>query len=250
MPRIRLGHIEINLYTDVETLLNAFDERIQKKEPSQIVTLNSIMFRKALEIPSLARVISDAAFVTADSTGIKWAVGVLAGTQTRRIAGIDLIDTICARAEKRKYGIFFLGSKENVAEMAGRNLKAKYPALEVKGTQHGYFNKEESARIAETVRKSGADVLLVGLNVPEQEIWISDNLKNLGAPVVMGVGGSFDVISGRLERAPAFLRMIGLEWLFRFAQQPWRILRLLDLPKFVFAVLYLFAARGKRARSG
>jgi N-acetylglucosaminyldiphosphoundecaprenol N-acetyl-beta-D-mannosaminyltransferase len=133
--------------------------------------------------------------------------------------------------------VFLLGSKDGVAQNAAKRLQALFPGLNVVGTHHGYFTDHDA--IIAHIRSVKPDLLFAGLATPEQEMWISTNLSAMGVPVVMGVGGSFDVISGALKRAPVFMQRAGLEWLFRLLLQPWRIGRIKDLPLFIFNVLKL-----------
>jgi N-acetylglucosaminyldiphosphoundecaprenol N-acetyl-beta-D-mannosaminyltransferase len=130
-----------------------------------------------------------------------------------------------------------------VAEEAASVLQERCPGLNVLGTQHGYFLPEEEDGIVGTIAGLRPDVLFVGLGLPRQEKWITRNLGRLGVPVCIGVGGSFDIISGRLRRAPAWMQRCGLEWLYRAVREPKRLPRLLGLPRFL-----IMTARSLRAR--
>jgi len=244
MARIRLGPVNLDIYS-IETILQTLEGFIATRSPSQIVTLNSLMFNLALRDAPFANAVSSATLIIPDSSGIKWAAGFLTGSRTEKVAGIDLLELLCQTAAERGYGVFFLGAKPDVAQGAAGKLSAKFVGLKVLGTHHGYFTKVNDGDIIALIREKAPDILFVGLDMPRQELWISGNLAKLNVPVVMGVGGSFDVISGRLRRAPEFLRRLHLEWFFRLFQQPWRITRMIDLPLFVFNVIRL----GKRAAS-
>jgi len=155
--------------------------------------------------------------VIADSAGIAWAVKFLHGKGVRRLAGIDLIDTICEISSREGYRIALLGAKPGVAREAGEKLSSRHPGLIISGTFHGYFSHDEEPALFDKIRALKPDIILAGLAVPHQEKWISRHLEEFGASIVMGVGGSFDVLSGRLKRAPVFMQRAGLEWLFRLA---------------------------------
>jgi N-acetylglucosaminyldiphosphoundecaprenol N-acetyl-beta-D-mannosaminyltransferase len=132
--------------------------------------------------------------------------------------------------------VYFLGSEQGVAADAAAVLEARFPGLQVAGTQHGYFDDARGAEIAAEIRESGARILFVGLGSPRQEYWLSEFLPATGCGVGIGVGGSFDVIGGRIARAPRIYRQLGLEWFYRLTTEPHRWRRQLALPYFVWLV--------------
>ena len=144
---------------------------------------------------------------------------------------------ICALAETRGHSLFLLGSAPGVAESAGRVLMQRFPALKLVGAYHGYFEDSEEPSLIALIRGAKPSLLFVGMGMPAQEKWIARNLRALNVPVVMGVGGSFDVLSGKLKRAPAPIRRLGIEWLFRLSQEPWRWRRIAQLPVFAWRVI-------------
>jgi N-acetylglucosaminyldiphosphoundecaprenol N-acetyl-beta-D-mannosaminyltransferase len=124
-----------------------------------------------------------------------------------------------------------------VAEKAAENLRALYPDLVIGGVRHGYIEAAEMPRLLEEIRDSGSRFIFVGMGVPRQETWIYEYHRQLPCTISIGVGGSFDVISGNLKRAPLFLQKAGLEWLYRLIQEPWRWRRVRRLPLFVYQVI-------------
>jgi N-acetylglucosaminyldiphosphoundecaprenol N-acetyl-beta-D-mannosaminyltransferase len=238
MPRITLHPISCRLFgcrAVIDEVIRIIDTRI----PSQIVTLNALMYNHSLRDSALARAVSGAAIVVADSVGIAWAARLLNNVRVERAPGIDLINDLCALAVDRKYSVFLLGSREGVAAKAARSLQARFPGLIVAGTHHGFFAAVDEPALFGSIGRARPDMLLVGLDVPRQDTWIAENKDLLGVPVIMGVGGSFDVISGDLKRAPRWMRRAGMEWLFRLALQPWRLVRIKDLPIFVMHIVLL-----------
>lgn len=207
------------------------------RTPSQVVTLNALMVNHAFDDAALARVVSEAAVVVADSIGVTWAADMLAGVSVERVPGIDLIYTLCVMAAAQGRSVFLLGSRDGVARAAAARLCADIPGLAIAGTRDGYFSPEDEQSVITAVRTARPDIVLVGMDVPRQEKWIAEHRIALGASVVMGVGGSFDVLSGALRRAPRWMRATGTEWLYRCAAQPWRVARIKDLPVFVARVL-------------
>ena len=121
--------------------------------------------------------------------------------------------------------------------MAAQNLVKRYSGLRVRGTEHGFFDDDESEELCRTIRDSGSQLLFVALGVPRQELWMERWRGHLDGLVAMGVGGSFDVFSGSLKRAPEFFRNYGLEWLYRLAQEPWRWRRMMTIPLFLGALV-------------
>jgi len=139
----------------------------------------------------------------------------------------------CAQSEK---SVYLLGSRPGVASRAAERLVQRYPALIVAGSMHGYFTHNEEPRVVQQIQQAKPDVLLVGMGT-RQEKWIAANKQLLGARLLMGVGGSFDVISGSSRRAPRWMQRMHLEWFYRLLTQPWRWRRQLVLVSFACRVM-------------
>jgi len=154
-----------------------------------------------------------------------------------RIPGVEFTEHLCKRAAYEGWSIWLIGGKPGVAETAAEVLKSKYPGLIIAGTNDGYFAADQSDGICNDIASSGAKILFAGLGVPKQEYWLDENLKKTGVIVGMGIGGSMDVLSGNLARAPRIWQKLYLEWLYRTIQEPWRWKRIAKLPLFVFYVL-------------
>ncbi len=143
----------------------------------------------------------------------------------------------CQLAASRGYSIYLLGSRESVLNTAGENLRERFPGIRIVGMRHGYFAEAEHDRILKEIKNLKPQFLFVGIGSPRAEKWIYQNLKELNVPVCMGIGGSLDVISGRLNRAPRWLCQKGFEWIYRLLQEPWRAVRLPGLLYFVWKVI-------------
>lgn len=205
--------------------------------PHQVITANPLMVLASGQDPLLARILEDAHLVVPESSGIFWA-GQQVGTPFKEmVPGIDLLHALCQLASQKNKTVYLLGAKPGVAEEAANTLCTLYPGLRIAGTRHGYFGPGEEASVVAQICESRADLVFVGMSVPGQEKWIAKQLNALGATIVMGVGGSFDVLSGRLKRAPEWMQQLGIEWLFRTLQEPWRLKRIVHLPVFVWKVL-------------
>lgn len=202
----------------------------------QVVTLNVEMLYRAQRDPALRGLLGQADLVVPDGHGVVWAGRRFGYRIPERVTGIDLINALAGAGENR-WSFYLLGSAPGVAEAAASNLQRAYPGLTVAGTAHGYFDPAETPAVVRRIRDAGPDLLLVALGSPKQEIFIRTHRQELGAAVAMGVGGSLDVLSGQLRRAPVLFQDLHLEWLYRFIQEPARWRRMLVLPRFAWTVL-------------
>ncbi|MBQ5702173.1 MAG: WecB/TagA/CpsF family glycosyltransferase [Peptococcaceae bacterium] len=216
--------------------LDKIAEFIASGKSNQIVTANAEIIYQASKNEKMRNVINNAQMVTADGSGVVWASRQLGEPLEQRVTGIDLVNSICERSAKDKWKIYILGSAPGVAATAAMNIRDKFQGCNIIGTHHGYFNAKEEKQILAELEQLKPDVLFVALGAPKQEYWIADHLADLGIPVGMGIGGSMDVLSGNVKRAPKWMQKMSLEWLYRLLIQPTRFKRVLALPKFVLAV--------------
>ncbi len=227
-----------------QNALKQIQSFLHSDQPHHVITGNTLMLLEAEEDTELRRILDSAALVVPESSGILWASRALGSPLKEFTPGVDLMMAICRIAAEKGHPAFLLGSAPGVAEEAGHTLQAKFPGLKIVGTCHGFFSLPHpglrpltESEVIQLIRKAEPSILFVGMGMPAQEKWIARNLAALGVPVVMGVGGSFDVLSGKLARAPAWMRRIGVEWLYRLAQEPWRWRRIAQLPVFAWHVL-------------
>lgn len=213
------------------------EQAIVEREGMQIVTLNAEMSMQAIEEPRLAAAIKNCGLVVPDGSGVVWALK-RQGVDTPKVAGVDLVRGMAEQAAQKGHKLFLLGAKPGVAAEAAQALQASYPGLTIAGVRDGYFKPEDEPALFDEIRQAAPDILLVALGVPRQELWIAEHQRALGVPVAMGVGGSFDVFAGRVQRAPEAFQKLHLEWLYRLIQEPWRFQRMQStLPRFVGEVL-------------
>ncbi len=165
-----------------------------------------------------------------------------------RAAGVDLLERLCDTAVRRGYSVFLLGSTDANVIAAGEFLRSRHPGL-VTHTHCGYFRENEADAVADKIRNSGAKLLFVGMGVPRQELFIDRQWDRLGAAIAMGVGGSFDVLSGSLTRAPYWMQRYGLEWTHRLRQEPLRLLRRYLVTGGQFAALMAYSLMTRRTRT-
>lgn len=220
----------------MEEAVRAIEEFIEQGEPHQVITPNSSMVLCARQDRELAQILNRSSLSVPDGIGLLWAAEFYGTPIKERVTGIDLMKHLCLAASKKGYSLYLLGAKEDVARRAKDHLLATHSHLKVVGHHQGFFDKEEEKEIISEIREKRPDILFVGMGAINQEKWIAKHLKELRVPVCIGVGGSFDVVSGRLKRAPLWVMNRGFEWLYRLLIQPWRILRITALPSFVFTV--------------
>ncbi|MDO8587777.1 MAG: WecB/TagA/CpsF family glycosyltransferase [Armatimonadota bacterium] len=203
--------------------------------PRMIVTADSAGVMITRKDPELLSIVRAADLVTPDSSGILMAAKLLGTPLIERVSGIDLAQEICRLCADVGLSIFFLGAAPGVAEAAAVNLTGKFPGLRIAGTHDGFFT--DDTPVVEEIRRSGAAALFVAMGIPKQEKWIAAHLGELGVLVAIGIGGSFDVFSGNVRRAPAWMRNHGLEWLHRLISNPRKISKVAHLPRFALMAL-------------
>jgi N-acetylglucosaminyldiphosphoundecaprenol N-acetyl-beta-D-mannosaminyltransferase len=164
-------------------------------------------------------------WVFVDGVGMRIAGRLLNQPVRDNVNGTDLFPRLCAALADHGRSLYLLGGRPGVAETAADWARARYPALRIAGARHGYFDADETAEVVAEIRQNRPDVLLVAMGVPLQEAWMERYAESTGATVTLGVGGLFDYYSGRIPRAPVWIRRLGLEWLFRLSQEPGRLWR-------------------------
>lgn len=229
---IRVDNISLNYaITQVQCWVNSSAElRI-------IVTPDALAALRSRTDGRYRRIVRDAGLVLPDGKGLMMALRLVGCPVQERIPGVEFVEHICKRAAYEGWSVYLLGGGEGVAEKAAGALKARYPGLVVAGTRNGYFEDGITGVICDEIKKSEAKILFAGLGAPKQEYWLDSNLASTGALVGMGIGGSMDVISGKLKRAPKTWQKCGMEWLYRLLQEPARWRRIVRLPLFVFYVI-------------
>jgi len=221
-------------------------EFAERPAAAQVVTLGTEMVVYAQKDAAFREIVNGCALSLCDTVGLLAVARRRGATLRERVTGVELIDRVCAQAAQRGIPVYFLGGAEGVAEDAASVLEARWSGLRVAGTQHGYFRASQDASAAAEIARSGAKILFAGLGFPRQEFWLAKHLAATGCGVGIGVGGSFDVIGGRVSRAPQVYRRLGLEWLYRLQCEPHRWRRQLALPHFVWLVaLERLGLRGK-----
>lgn len=229
---------------NMEQAKKRLDAIMESQDLDIIVTPNPEIIMNALKDEQLKNLIEDSALAIPDGISIIYASKIMGQPLEERITGIDFLTHVLELLNEKKLGIYLLGGRpgtegqQGVCEMAGENMKKRYPGLIISGSHHGYFGPEEEAGIVEKIRQSGASFLCVAMGSPRQEKFVDANRSELAnIRGAMGVGGSLDVWAGTVNRAPVFYQKHGLEWLYRLIKEPVRFKRMAKIPLFMVKVM-------------
>ncbi len=221
----------------LEDTLDHCEEIIRTRVPHQIVVVNVAKLVKAKNDGDLRRIINNADLVGADGVPLVWISKLLGDPIPGRVNGTDLMEQLVKRAVEKGHSIYFLGAKPEVVRKVVQIYTEKYPNLKVAGYRDGYFRPEEEEHVAEEIRDSKADIIFLAFGSPKKEIFVGKHLYSMNVPVVHGVGGSFDVVAGVMKRAPVWMQDWGMEWFYRFLQEPTRMWRRYLVTNAVFSVI-------------
>lgn len=212
----------IDALTQEETI-SLIDRVIENKDSIVQTVVNAAKLVKMRKDPSLEESVVTADLINADGQGVVWASRFLNAGVPERVTGIDLMENLVELANKKKYKIFLFGAKEEVVRSVVDFYSTKFSPDIIAGYRNGYYQKEEERSIVQKISESGAHLLFVAMTSPKKEIFLKTYKDDLNVNYTMGVGGSFDVISGKVKRAPLWMQKTGLEWFYRFLQEPGRM---------------------------
>lgn len=210
---------------------------VEEGTPHLVVTADSSGLVAAQTDPEFAEIVRTADLVTPDSFGVVWALRRKGVPNPERASGVDIVDRLCARSADTGHRLFFIGAAPGVAEQAAEKMRLKYPGCHIVGARHGYFPAESDEVVAQEVAVLKPDILFVAMGIPRQEKFIKKTMAIIGATAAMGVGGSFDVFSGNVKRAPKLIQKLKLEWLWRTILNPKKISKAKALPIFAWHIL-------------
>lgn len=243
MEQMGAGRVEIlgapvDMVDWSETLRRIECEFLSGAEPKTVVAVNPEKIIRAQNDPALMQFLREASLLIPDGIGVVIAARLFGLGNIERVPGSELMPEICEIAERTGHPIFLLGAAPDVNASVASVLSTRYPRLKIAGRHDGYFSNSEIDTILQMINNSGARVLFLALGSPKQEFWMQECLSRLpGIRVCQGVGGTFDVIAGRVKRAPPLFLKLHLEWLYRLLSQPKRLLRQTALPRFAMQVL-------------
>lgn len=244
MDKVRILGIDIDM-VDMDKATNNCINAIENDKKFFVITSNPEIMVNAGENKVLYDIIENADLVTPDGIGVVIGSKIVGKPLKERVTGIDLMENLLKYCNENKKSIFLLGAKEGIAEKAGQRINEKYPDLKIAGTHHGYYKgihsgakgDKQEIEVIEMINEAKPDILFVAFGAPKQEYFISAYKDRLNAKVFIGVGGSLDVYSGTIERAPKFYIDNNIEWLYRLKKEPKRIGRMMVLPLFLAKVL-------------
>ncbi|HKP87713.1 MAG TPA: WecB/TagA/CpsF family glycosyltransferase [Blastocatellia bacterium] len=245
--RVNVAGITVDDLTEAETVAR-IDELLADGEPHYMSVVNAAKVVAASRDEKLRRVLAEADLVTADGMSVVWASRLLGRPLRERVTGIDLFERLVEHAARRGLRVYFLGARDEAVRGVVERFSRKHPDLQVAGWRNGYFSAEESRKVAEEVRRGAADLLFVAMGSPAQEHWIASNIARAGARFALGVGGSFDHLSGQSRRAPRWMQRAGIEWLYRLMREPRRLWRRYLIGNTLFIWLVAKQAWGNKWR--
>jgi N-acetylglucosaminyldiphosphoundecaprenol N-acetyl-beta-D-mannosaminyltransferase len=250
LPRIRIGTLPIDV-VDFQGAIDAIDRLISAKNGGTVFTPNVDHVVMAEHDERFRAAYAAAALSLVDGTPVLWAARLLRTPLPAKISGSDLVMPLLRRAAERGHRVYFLGGAEGVAELAKSKLESAFPGIQIVGTDASRIDINalgEADEVAERIRRAAPDLVLVALGAPKQEIWSHTRAERLKPAVLIGVGASLDFVAGIQKRAPSWMSKVGLEWLYRLAQEPRRLAAryLLRDPEFGLILLRQLAQRAKR----
>ncbi|MEE9351330.1 MAG: WecB/TagA/CpsF family glycosyltransferase [Thiotrichaceae bacterium] len=239
--------------TQMQTLsmqetIEAINIRINNNIFTQHVVVNVAKIVNMQRDALLRDSVNSSDLINIDGVGLLWGAKLFSNDVTERVSGIDLFYELLKSAEKTGKGVFFLGATQSVLAKTLWNIKKQYPDLNVSGVQHGYYAESEEQGIAEKINKSGAEFLFVAMSSPKKENFINRWKNKFGVSFVMGVGGTFDIVAGKTQRAPVWMQKSGLEWFYRVMQEPARLWKRYLYTNSKFALMLIRASFDKDFR--
>lgn len=244
MKRIHFLNTPMDVLTMDETVSH-IEDRITQGNFLQHVVVNVAKVVNMQKDLTLAESVRACDVINIDGMGVVWGARFLGHKIPERVAGVDLFHNLNAMAESQQFPVFYLGAKQEVVEETARRMKETHPNLKIVGVHHGYFWDDEEA-VVNKIRESGAKLLFVAITSPKKENFINKWQDKLGVNFVMGVGGTFDVVAGKVNRAPTWMQNAGLEWLYRVIQEPRRMWKRYLVTNSKFAWLLIKEKLSKR----
>jgi N-acetylglucosaminyldiphosphoundecaprenol N-acetyl-beta-D-mannosaminyltransferase len=243
--RVNVAGIAVDNLTEAEAIA-AIARMIEAGGPHYLCVINAAKAVAASRDVRLREALGRASMVTADGMSVVWAARLSGKRLKERVTGIDLFERLVGEAARHGWSVFFFGARDESVRGVVERFRREHPELRVAGWRNGYFAPQESGSVADEIRDSKADLLFVAMGSPAQEYWIAANLERTGARFAMGVGGSFDHLSGRKPRAPRWMQRGGLEWLYRLLREPRRLWRRYLIGNARFIRLVIREVRSRR----
>ena len=243
IPEITVLGVRLHNVDTAETL-GIIDTFIKEGGPHQVCTPNVDFLVQAQKDSEFFRILNQASLSVPDGMGVVYASRFLGTPLKENVKGRILVIHLCRQAAQLRHSVFFLGGAPGVADQAAQILSQQFPGLKIAGTLSPSFHimddEVENNRVLDELNRCRPDILFVGMGAPKQDKWIAKNLSQTRIPVALGIGGTFDIISGRIKESPRWMTNVGLEWLFRLSCEPGRLWKryLVQDPKFFWKVVF------------
>jgi len=221
-------------------VLNVCEDHIVHREKLLVGVVNVAKAVNSRKDAKLHKSLDDANIVVADGIGIVWLSKLMGNALPERITGIDLMYKLLEKANEEKHSVYFLGATKEVVEKVVDHTKHNYPKLTVAGYRDGYFGEDDESEVAENIKQSRTDILFVAIPSPKKENFLSKWQSYMEVPICHGVGGSFDIVAKITRRAPIWMQEHGLEWFYRFSQEPRRLWKRYFVTNSIFMLLSIF----------
>ncbi len=206
------------------------------RESKIVVTPNAEILQMYSTDPAVKEALEKADYIVPDGVGVLMAAKRLGTPLKEKVAGVELSRNLLEKAAKEGGNVYLLGAKPGVAAEAKRCLEQEIPGVSIVGARDGYFKSEDEPAIIEEINGLDVDMLFVCLGAPKQELWMAEHKGDLKVGVMLGLGGSLDIFSHTLKRAPQWMINCRIEWLYRVIKEPYRIGRIASLPKFLLSI--------------
>ena len=222
----------------MEETLQTVDRFIQEGGPHQHVVLNVDKLVKARRDLHLRNIINECHLINVDGMPVVWAARLLGIPLKERVAGVDLFEALMQRAALEGWRVFLLGARDAVVSRVNEIYTRKYPGLVIAGYRDGYWTAGDEPKVVEQIRQASVDILFVAISSPKKEQFLARHQEAMQVPFAMGVGGTFDVAAGMIKRAPVWMQQSGLEWFYRFLQEPRRMFRRYFIEDMAFIAMF------------
>lgn len=245
----------LNTYVDVVSMsetIEKVEQIIRERKPTQHVVINASKVNLMEDDEQLREIVNACPLINADGASIVWAAKQLGVPLKERVTGIDLFLKLVETANEKGYSIYLFGAKEEVVTKVKSIFEEKYSNIKIVGYRNGYFTEDDEPQIVADMKASEADMMFVAFSSPKKEYWIKKYLNEINIPFVMGVGGSFDVVAGVTDRAPVWMQKYGLEWFYRFLQEPRRMWKryIIGNARFIFLTYKYKTKKKKDVKNG
>lgn len=223
-PRVTIMGVTIDVLNVADTIA-LVEQYVLQKEPLHLIGVNADKLNEVAQNETLGKIVNSCGVINADGASVIMASKFLKKELPERVAGIDLMQSLVSLSQDKGYSVYLLGAKQEVVDKTAEVLQVRYPKLKIVGIHNGYFKEEDWPAVSQGIREANPDFVFVGITSPLKEYLVEFLQSDGHRCVFMGVGGSFDVISGNISRAPLWVQKLNMEWLYRMLQEPKRLFK-------------------------